>query len=1227
MRIRVLLLAAGLLVGASSGCKGEVGPIGEGNLCGLASPPVVQVATQRVQSGTAVDVAASGGSGQFRFELATNASGGELRGARFIAGPTPGTDEIRVTDLECGGEQSVRIEVVGAFEVRPLRAALKPGTVLQLQTSGLLGQPLFRLVAAPSGGTVDGTGRYVAGPAEGLDLLEVRDDRTGDMVLLRMEVRANARFRASPPHLALPPGGRIPLVTADGTDAAEWSLLSGPGRLEAGALVVDEGARGMIELQAFDPFLNETVTARATLLAELTRPSQAHGLLSDVASLATGDLDLDGIADVAVGVPDSEVGRVRGGAVFVYRGGTDSLEATPRWALPARIDGSLFGTQVAIGDLDGDARPELVVGSPRDDVTVNESGAVHLYRFGPDGPVPLRAPLSRVGSGRFGSALALADVDGDGDLDLAAGAPESDPRLGGGHRGTVDLFLMQAGREIPEISDLTLGGGDLDPAGVYTTVTSSALQFGSAIATADFNRDGKADLAVGSAVNNTKLRAGRRQWVVWIYFSRGGARPFHAVPDAVVVPTNPDDVVEGRLQVGSVIGPGGTPLLLAGLDQADTPDLSASGGNPARQDGGAVFLFDLSGISVLAEPAASPPQILRADAFAQLYSARSFDRLGRSFATIDVDGQPGEELVLGAINAAGEAQKVYPLAGRLAVYPLSTLTRGTVTNSPLSWRQGQVAEVLGTGLVTWLSPVGERLVAVLGRADTSQGVATGRVDVLARAGSGLSEWTATSHEIPAEPANEKFGSVLAAGRSVNGAPLAVIGSPNSFGPAENKDNPGAGKVFLFDGMPTSAAREVLPSPLSGNSRPVGSDLGFTDFDGDGRQDLLIGLPGYVVPGKHREAQNSATFEVVRSECLGDADEVVGAVEVQLGQPDGSFVPAHRIWAPRKISGCSSTDPEVCVRTKIGSHLVGGFDFNGDGKQDLATTRNRGLEIIAGRPVDSPQLAKLTMGCDPLFSAPATRVTSAPASVGDLDGDGCDDVGYRFQDSGFAIVFGFDPSGTRCGGRTSASVLQIGGFDRLAGGDLKLGGAAARVRNFFGDGRDILAVSAASMSFEGVRQSGVLLFDVAVLLQRRVVGGTVQVEAFAEGINPLPLLYRELATGFGTSLASGIDLTGDGISELVVGATEANVGKPSSGGVFVFSGVGQSPGRMEPFLSASGELLEKSLFGARVSCAPAKGDAPPFLLIGAPNSFRTGTQNGTAWYLRLPVHDSAGGTGR
>ena len=48
------------------------------------------------------------------------------------------------------------------------------------------------------------------------------------------------------------------------------------------------------------------------------------------------------------------------------------------------------------------------------DVTVADSGAVLLYKFGAEGPLLLRPPLTGLGRGNFGASLAIADVDGDG---------------------------------------------------------------------------------------------------------------------------------------------------------------------------------------------------------------------------------------------------------------------------------------------------------------------------------------------------------------------------------------------------------------------------------------------------------------------------------------------------------------------------------------------------------------------------------------------------------------------------------------------------------------------------------------------------------------------------------------------------------------------------------------------------------------------------------------------
>ena len=64
--------------------------------------------------------------------------------------------------------------------------------------------------------------------------------------------------------------------------------------------------------------------------------------------------------------------------------------------------------------------------------------------------------------------------------------------------------------------------------------------------------------------------------------------------------------------------------------------------------------------------------------------------------------------------------------------------------------------------------------------------------------------------------------------------------------------------------------------------------------------------------------------------------------------DGTFKPAYRLWAPTVIPGCTPDTDARCRRSAIGRGLVGGFDLNGDGKEDLGVLRDRGFELFLGR---------------------------------------------------------------------------------------------------------------------------------------------------------------------------------------------------------------------------------------------------------------------------------------
>jgi hypothetical protein len=125
--------------------------------------------------------------------------------------------------------------------------------------------------------------------------------------------------------------------------------------------------------------------------------------------------------------------------------------------------GGQFPYSVAIGDINGDGKPDLlVVNQCADDLC--EKGSVGVLLGNEDGTFH-SAPSTLISADSF-SPVVLADFDGDGNLDVALGA-----------------------------GVLLLGNGD---GGFKNSIPLHT--FGSDMAVGDFNRDGRPDLAVGSVV-------------------------------------------------------------------------------------------------------------------------------------------------------------------------------------------------------------------------------------------------------------------------------------------------------------------------------------------------------------------------------------------------------------------------------------------------------------------------------------------------------------------------------------------------------------------------------------------------------------------------------------------------------------------------------------------------------------------------------------------------------
>lgn len=423
-----------------------------------------------------------------------------------------------------------------------------------------------------------------------------------------------------------------------------------------------------------------------------------------------------------------------------------------------------FGNAVAVGDVNGDGRADIVVGGAvlQSVGGATNAGKAYVFLGGnpPSTPLEFQSPRPEA-EARFGWAVAIADLNADGLGDVIASALFAR----GGLNGTGETYVFFGSRTFAQkAADVTLA----------TPMLNAKARLGWSIAAGDVNGDRIADVIV-SAENATvtgRSEAGQ----VFIY---PGSPNFTGAIFTTLQSPSPQEA-----------GSFGNALAVGDVNRDGFDDIisGAPGQNVGNIPAGLTYVFN-GGVS----PSTVANSTLAAP------TPGNGDRFGFSVAVGDVNGDRGADVVVGASQPGPRGLIPQPGPGRVFVYfggiPFDTAADSTITHVPLRNGSG-FGQALATGDIN-RDGVSDIVVGIP-LAAVNNASNSGEVNVFL---GGLTFDTTVDLIIPppSPAANALFGAALAvADVTGDGRPDIVAGEPRP--PIPVLGGAGNGKVYVYPGQ-------------------------------------------------------------------------------------------------------------------------------------------------------------------------------------------------------------------------------------------------------------------------------------------------------------------------------------------------------------------------------------------------------------------------------------------
>jgi hypothetical protein len=411
---------------------------------------------------------------------------------------------------------------------------------------------------------------------------------------------------------------------------------------------------------------------------------------------------------------------------------------------------------------------------------------------------------------------------------------------------------------------------------------------------------------------------------------------------------------------------------------------------------------------------------------------------------------------------------------------------------------------------------------------------------------------------------------------------------------------------LGDQLLTQASLSGIPSS-DGRLDSFGSSLALGDFNGDGFDDLAIGVPNDLIDGTR----------------VGSVYVVYGTV-LGLGGDEEPNTPLQVFL--QGVDGINDSGEEG---DQFGSSLTSG-DFNADGKDDLAIgvpdesvgsiSNAGGVEVIYG---SSSGLSSTLVKADQFWTQDSSNVDNSAETddhfgssltSGDFNADGKDDLAIGVSNEnvvsisnagGVQVIYGTSsglsatsPIANQFWTQDSSNVDNSAETDDLFGYSLTSG-------DFNADGKDDLAIGVPEEHVGPISNAGgaQVIYGSSSGLSATLVKSDQFWTQDSTNVDDT----AENDDSFGFSLTSG-DFNADGKDDLAIGVPDEEVGSiPNAGGVEVIygssSGLSATLVKADQFWTQDSPDIENDaelsdLFGYSLTSGDFNADGKDDLAISA-----------------------------